>query len=150
MTDDLDWGAWDAPITQEVRLPSSGRPAVLHSTLRMGEICRRGLWTDAILDYLRVQVGEEETIDPERAVAARDRIMVAAFVRPRLVLTEDEAGPGDVPVSRLTDDEVDDVMTFVLGGRDFLDAFRGRAADAADGGGENGGAAEPAAPGVAA
>ena len=130
MIDESDWGAWDAPLTEEVRLPSTGRPAVLHKSLRVSDVVRRGMWSDAIPEWLAAQVGDG-TIDPARAVEARDRVVVCAFVRPRLVLTEDEAGDGAIPISRLTDDEIDDVVTFALGGREFMEAFRRALADAA-------------------
>ena len=149
MIDESDWGAWDAPLTEEVRLPSTGRPAVLHKSLRVSDVVRRGLWSDAITEWLAAQVGEG-TIDPARAVEARDRIVVCAVVRPRLVLTEDEAGDDAVPVSRLTDEEIDDITTFALGGRAFMEAFRGALADAARGLGEDGGAPVAPAPRAAA
>lgn len=142
MTDSLDWGAWDAPLTENVLLPSTGRPAELHTSLRVSDIVRRGLWTDAIEEWFRAQVGEGD-ISADRAVVARDRIVVCAVVRPRLVLTDEEAVDGAVPVSRLTDDEIDDIVTFALGGRAFMEAFRGSVADAAPVGEGDGGAAEP-------
>ncbi len=132
MTDDapVDWGAWDAPLTEQVALPSTGRPAELHKTLRVSDIVRRGLWTDAIEEWFRAQVGEG-TISADRAVVARDRIVVCTVVRPQLVLADEEAVDGAIPVSRLTDDEIDDIVTFALGGRAFMEAFRGVLADAA-------------------
>lgn len=137
MTDSLDWGAWDAPLTEEVRLPSTGRPAVLHKSLRVADVVRRGMWSDAIPEWLAAQIGEG-TISAERAVEARDRIVVCTVVRPRLVLTEDEAGDGTIPVAWLTDDEIDDITSFALGGRDFMEAFRRVLADAASGRSEDG------------
>lgn len=137
MTDDLDWGAWDAPLTEEVRLPSTGRPAVLHKSLRVADVVRRGMWSDAIPEWLAAQIGDG-AISPERAVEARDRIVVCTVVRPRLVLTEGEAGDGAIPVSWLTDDEIDDITSFALGGRDFMEAFRRVLADAASGRSEDG------------
>jgi hypothetical protein len=49
-----------------------------------------------------------------------------------------EAGDGAIPVSWLTDDEIDDITSFALGGRDFMEAFRRVLADAASGRSEDG------------
>lgn len=160
MAEPLDWSAWGAPLTEHVTLPSTGRPAVLHSRLRMGDVIRAGQWTDAIVDFLAAQVGQG-TIDPVRAHEAREVVACATFVRPRLARTQAAAdaanaalepplsGPQDerltVPISVLEDSEIDDAMRLVLGGREFFEAFRDGAADAARSGTADGSAPEPAA-----
>lgn len=142
---DEAWDAWAAPRTVDVELPSTGRPARLHETLRVADVVRQGLWTDAVGRFI-LAVARGEDVSTDEAVAASDRLVCAMFVRPRVVLDEAwDAAAAAIPISRLDDREIDDVIALAFGGRELADRFRvDRAAAAAGRNGDGDAPEQPA------
>jgi hypothetical protein len=101
---------WGATKEEATKLPS-GKVAILRDTISVYSLARRGQLDAELL----LSLGSGELDDPSQVIELQDAIAVEMFVKPRVVLSEDERDAGSILIDQVDDEDLTFVVEKALG-----------------------------------